>query len=110
MGEDDKPVSKEVCGIKYGQVMKTLEGHEEHLSKIDETIISLRTISEQNQTIIGILMKTIGSPQGKGRYWEQPWFKYVILTGCAAFMAIIVLAVGKELIGTYIKALSTISQ
>lgn len=125
-GDDKSNVTKDLCKVLHANLQKEVGEVKDHIEKIDETINSLKTISEENQLIIKILMEERSRrmsqqhstpvapiapvPQDKPKVWLQPWFKYIVFTACCGFIALIVLAVGKELIGQYIEALKLISK
>ncbi|MCU7521927.1 MAG: hypothetical protein HF312_17055 [Ignavibacteria bacterium] len=88
----DNVVSRDVCKVVHKAMDENIEEMKGHMQKIDESIASLSKISEQNQTIIEILMeeRELRMTQTKSPHvWSQPWFKYIVVTGCIVLLILV---------------------
>lgn len=101
--EDDK-LSKDTCDRCRENLTNQIVGLWNKSDKLEKAIDELKlinqrtvTIQEQNTLLLDRLVPndTTGDTQ---KIWMQPWFKYVIVTGCVIILALVGAAIGVNII------------
>jgi hypothetical protein len=105
-------VSKSTCEAVQKDIRGQIDNHKNRLDKHSEEIDDLRhlvdkltVIEEQNAKLLEIAMGGSKPSHPDSKVWQQPWFKYVVITGCVVVVILIGAAVGDNVLDKYIEAM-----
>lgn len=112
-----EPVQKENCEVMMGAIKDQitnnkarLDKHSDQIDDLFHIVDRLSAIEEQNNRLLEIALEReeVGCTPvhtTEAKVWQQPWFKYIVITGCIVVIMVIGAAVGNNVLDKYIEAM-----